>query len=408
MSLTQRLIGRCAILDSEHDSVAVDLAGLVRRLVLFDKVILQSIRLKELPFLLRVFGSGGLIALIQCGDFTIHCDAFTIAQTGQAKALQSRVKKGLLPLCSYAFSPVSIPDWPSYIDECLRVLDPLTSISSTQRHTLKNLIASSAAKYPSHFGAATLAQLKTDLATNRPAISLLVKKSLAEQMGAAASKGDLILKVHQIDDTDFRVETNIAGQSKLSELDTHKMIERALLAAGGLNQQIEEMQTYSAISGFLQEEVPLFADKLDFLMSAILPQRQEERFRRVLTIKGIPELDRVDADTRIDAERLLKIRDSVECREFRAWLSTIDCASDSEIRDKVDSLHSKVSAVMHTKPGTDLRFITITGIGLVPIMSPGLGVLFGALDRFLLEKVFPFSGPASFIDRLYPSIFRNP
>lgn len=407
MSLTQRLIGRCAILDSKNDLVTVDLTGLVRRLVLFDKFILESVRLKELPFLLNVFGYDGFIALIQCGDFTIHCDAFTIGQTGQAKVLKSRVKKGLLPLCSYAFSTVRISDWYSYIDGCLRILDPLTSISSPQRNTLKNLITSSAARYPSDFGTTTLTQLKTDLAANRPVIGLLVKKTLAEQMSAAV-KGDIILRVHQIDDSDFRVETDIAERLHLSELDTHKAIERALLAAGGLNQRIEQMQTYSAISGFLPEEVPLFAERLDFLVNALLPQRQEERFQRILTIKGLPKLDQVDADTRIDADKLLKIRDSVECREFRAWLSMIDYASDSEIRERVNSLHSKVSGLMHTKPGTDLRFATVTGIGFVPIIGTGLGVLFGALDHFLLEKVFPYSGPASFINRLYPSIFKNP
>lgn len=407
MSLTQRLFGRCAISDSKNDSVTVDLTGLVRRLVLFDKFTLESVRLKELPFFLNVFGYDGFITLIQSDAFTIHCDAFTIAQTGQTTVLESRVKKGLLPLCSYAFSTVRITDWYHYIDECLRILDPLTSISSPQRNTLRNLITSSAARYPSDFGTTTLEQLKTDLAENRPVVGLLVKKTLAEQMSAAV-KGDIILRVHQIDDSDFRVETDIAERLHLSELDTHKAIERALLAAGGLNQRIEQMQRYSAISGFLPEEVPLFAEKLDFLVNALLPQRQEERFQRILTIKGLPELDRVDANTRIDVDKLLKIRDSVECREFRAWLSSIDYASHSEIREKVNSLHSKVSALTHTRPGTDLRFATVTSVGLVPIIGTGLGVLFGALDQFLLEKVFPYSGPASFINRLYPSIFKNP
>ena len=35
------------------------------------------------------------------------------------------------------------------------------------------------------------------------------------------------------------------------------------------------------------------------------------------------------------SERLLEIRQSDECREFREWLSTIDDASDAEIRDRI-------------------------------------------------------------------------
>jgi len=394
-------------LEAENGAVKVDLTGLIRRLVLFDKFILQSMRLEELPFLLNVFGYDGFVNLMQSGAFVIHCDAVTVGQTGQLKVLESRATKGLLPLCSYAFSMVHITDWHSYIEDCLRVLDPADSISPTQRNTLKNLINSSVVRYPSDFGTMTLKQLNTELATNRPVIELLLMRALGDRLGTALDKGRVSIRVHQIDDSDFRVESNIASQFHLSELDTHKVVERALLAAGGINQRIEEMRTYSAISGFLPEEVPLFAEKLDFLVETLLPQRKEERFQRILDIRGIPELDKVDTNTRLDADKLLRIRDSVECRDFRAWLSTIDYASDSVIRERIGSLQAKVSTFTHTRRGKDMRFITIAGIGFIPVIGPALGTVIGTLDHYLLEKLFPYSGPASFINRLYPSIFEN-
>ena len=210
-----------------------------------------------------------------------------------------------------------------------------------------------------------------------------------------------------MNDSDFKVEANIAKQFHLSELDTYKIVERALLATGGLNQRIEEMRTYSAISGFSLEEVPIFAEKLDFLVETLLPQRQEERFQGILNIRGVPELDKIDATTRVDVDKLLKIRDSVECREFRAWLSTVDYASESEIKERVSSLQAKLSTLTHTRPGKDIRFATITDTGFIPVIGTALGTVLGALDHFLLERLFPYSGPASFINRLYPSIFRE-
>lgn len=407
MSLTRQLIGKCAVLDPENDSVEVDLTGFVRRLVLFDKLILQSIRLKELPFLLNVFGYNGFVSLIQSGAFVIHCDAATVGQTGQLRVLESRAKKGLLPLCSYAFSMVRTTDWHSYIENCLRILDAVDSISDTQHNALKNLVKSSAVSYPTDFGTTSLTQLKTELATNRPGIELLVMKSLGDRLGITVDKGSIGITTHRIDDTDFRVETNIASQFHLDELVTHKVIERALLAVGGLNQRIEEMRTYSAISGFLPEEVPIFAEKLDFLFESLLPQRQEERFQRVLDITGVPELDKVDTSTRVDADKLLEVRDSAECREFRTWLSTIDYASDTEIRERMGSLQARLSTLAHTKLGRGMRFITITGIRFIPVVGSALAPVLGGLDRFLLEKLFPHSGPASFINNLYPSIFKN-
>jgi hypothetical protein len=406
MNITRTLIGTCAVPDSENDSVKVDMTGFIRRLLLFHKFIFESIRLKEIPFLLNVFGYDGLMSLLKSNALTIHCDAFTLSQTGQLKVLESRVKKGLLPLCSYAPSTIRITDWDSYIDDCLRVLDLIQSLTSAKRNTLKNVLRSSLVRYPSDFGTITLTQLKIDLATNKPMIKTLVTRTLGERLGSSITKGDFDIKVHQIDETDFKVESDIASQFHLSQLETHHIIENALFAAGGLNKRIEEMQVYSAISGFLPEDVDMFREKLGFLLQSLLPEHQEKRFQRILTIKGIPELDRIDMDTRIDAEKFLKIRDSLECREFRTWLSSLGSVSDSEIRERVSGLQARLS-VLHAKPGKDLRFIVITGIGAIPGVGNIVGTALGALDYFLVEKMIPYSGPATFINEMYPSLFER-
>lgn len=71
------------------------------------------------------------------------------------------------------------------------------------------------------------------------------------------------------------------------------------------------------------------------------------------------------------------------------------------------SLQARLSTLAHTKLGRGMRFITITGIGFIPVVGSALAPVLGGLDRFLLEKLFPHSGPASFINNLYPSIFKN-
>jgi hypothetical protein len=45
--------------------------------------------------------------------------------------------------------------------------------------------------------------------------------------------------------------------------------------------------------------------------------------------------DALSAFSKRHSERLLEIRQSDECREFREWLSTIDDASDAGIRDQI-------------------------------------------------------------------------
>ena len=55
-------------------TVALDIEGLIRRLLLFDTYILYSVRLKEIPELVRHFGYEGTIALLTSGALEICCE----------------------------------------------------------------------------------------------------------------------------------------------------------------------------------------------------------------------------------------------------------------------------------------------------------------------------------------------
>ena len=58
MDAKKRIIACCASRTLPEDTVAVDLSGFVLRLILFDKLILHSVRLREFPELVRTFGYG--------------------------------------------------------------------------------------------------------------------------------------------------------------------------------------------------------------------------------------------------------------------------------------------------------------------------------------------------------------
>lgn len=404
MEISKALIGRCSILDSNSKDVNVNFTDFVRGIIIFDRYILKSIRLKEILHLLRVFGYYGLIDLLQSGAVKIHCDAITIGQTGQTN-LKSRIKKGILPICSYAFSLVSRDNWQTYIERCLRENCQADSLTLTKRNKLNDTILSATINYPEYFGKITLSQLNSDISNNVPIIKNMITRTIGEKVNASIDHNSYNTKFYQLTETDFKLESNIGDTFNIDPVSVHKLVEKALLAVGGLNQRIEEMQSFSAISGFTQEEYPIFGDKLNFLITSLLPKNQERRLQRVLNIAGISEIDKVDKHTKLDANKIIEIRDSIECREFRSWLSSIDISTDDEIRNKVKGFNSKFSTLIHTKPGKDIRFLTTTGLGFIPVVGNILGPVLSSIDHFLIDRVIPFSGPAIFINKMYPSIF---
>ena len=58
-------------------------------------------------------------------------------------------------------------------------------------------------------------------------------------------------------------------------------------------------------------------------------------------------------------------------------------------------------------PGRAVRFIVTTAIGLLGIFGIVAGPVSGAIDSFLVDKVLPKSGVWTFVNRLYPSIFKR-
>src|SRR4051794_9743985 len=98
MDPRDRNLGPIATLDESTHEITVDFGDLVRKLALSEEAGLESIRLKEIPPLAQKFGYGGVKELLTSGRLRIACDALTVGQTGQTTVLESRERKGRLPL----------------------------------------------------------------------------------------------------------------------------------------------------------------------------------------------------------------------------------------------------------------------------------------------------------------------
>jgi hypothetical protein len=173
-----------------------------------------------------------------------------------------------------------------------------------------------------------------------------------------------------------------------------------------MNHRIDDMETYRALSGLQDSEVPILEEKLSLLASQLDPDWQEERFDCIVELHGLPDVEQAAAQA-IDVDQLLEVRSSEECREFRAWLRTLDSADDQEIRERVASLAEATSRVVHSGGGKVARFLVTTGLGAIPGVGFFAGIGAGALDQFVVEKVIGEPGPASFLSRFYRSLVKG-
>jgi hypothetical protein len=384
----------------DEDRVDVDVSGVIRRLLLFDTFILDSARLREIPRLVSRFGSSGLIDLLKSGTLKIQCEAYSIASAGQG-LLPGQGPEHKLPLCSYRLGVTWSPDPDRYIGNCLKYVDKIGGMELKQTIKLKRAIVDNIVRSPIGTGFPALASTKTDLG-NTSLLQVLVARAAKAISNIDVASEALRVRAELLEADAIRLESNLRelGFDHESE---HKVLERALLAVAGMNYRVEEMSNFSAISGLLEDEAQFLTSKVGFLLRDIAPQPAERRFDRVVQIAGLPDFDSSSTDL-IDVQKLLKVRESPECLEFREWLQRTDLMSDEQIREQVGALNSKVASVLQSTAGKTARFLVTKVLGNV--LAPGAGTALEVVDAFLLDLVCRRSGPAVFLNRLYPSILR--
>jgi hypothetical protein len=242
---------------------------------------------------------------------------------------------------------------------------------------------------------------QSELMHNQNLVKTAVAMVLRQRLGIVGVPFSLV--VHQDAADVFMVETDIHHRAMISELEGHKIVEAGLMGVASLTQNIGEMKYYSAISGFRDEELPLFRHKLDFLANTASSQNKEDSFRRVVEIGGLPQFS---ADTGVvKVDKLLKVRDSSEAREFRDWLTGVGQSTDKEIKDHIAGLRARAGLAVGGDTGKVMRFLVTGVVGLLTPVVPA--TLLSAFDQFVLDKLLPRSGIAAFINELYPSIFES-
>ncbi len=411
MDIRERHFGRIATSDPETGHVVVDIGSLIRRLVLFERCTIESIALKEIPALISVFGADGLLNLIDSGSVQIVCDAMTAGQVGQTAMLKSAsTRGGVLPLGSYRIVSVGIPlEGPGRDDYVHNALQEVhkAEIPFKVAKKVKLALVPRLMTYSSEAATAGINDTKQELLQRHPVIWKAIRLVVLRETGIDPGPNQEFQVENLGGDGDFRVETSLTTTNGLSPEQAHRLVERGLLAVAGMNQRVHFMESFGAVTGFQTDEAPLFEEKLSFLLKQIDPDAQEERFQRIVTIGGLPDLDPLPAGTTIDVDQLLKLRETRECRELRSWIRNVDSETDEEITAHFDNVRGRIASLVNSRGGKVARFLVTNGAGAIPVAGIVAGPILSAGDSFLLEKIIGKPGPATFLGTHYPSIF-NP
>jgi hypothetical protein len=377
------------IADKGPEVVGLDSQLLLSRLFFFDEVVVDSINLAELPYLAKMFGVNGLQELLNSGVLKLASQkSFVITDIKMNGKRQ-------IPLLQFDEGLATSEDNDHNLGMKMKGLLKITGLSNAKREDLDQLVRSKLIKPSASYGSNLLAQIRKDLTLN---IGLI--KNLLCHRHPGLSDENLLLKVQDLGGMQ-RFESNLQSMLGITEEQEHEIFAEVVKGVANLNQRIADMEEYSAISHFEENEAPLLFGKIYGVVAPINPKFDEHAFLRVIAVTDIPELI---ANRRINVEELLKIRATDECREFRSWLSTTDRIDDAELKRLLRGLRAKAASFIATNSGKTLRLAVNTALGFA---GPLPALIEGAADIFLLDKMLPSSGVLAFLNHSMPSIFTS-
>jgi len=407
MDIQNRYVGFCATTVEDEREVLVSPADLAARLLLFDDYIFESCKLLEFPQLVSIFGFDSVLELVKSRSIRIKCDANLIVVFGETEDL---VRKG--KTLEYDFSYVRAANHEDYVSSCLQEIPTSSSLNWKQRIKLKQAIAvriDKAAGMPPQVNSPELKAVRcflSEASSNVPNVKRACALELKERHRIEVDPQAFSLIMHRAEGDVLKAETDIETRLHLDAGQVHDVIKYGLLRMSGINERFGVMERYTALTGLNDIDLPVFEGRYEFLASQADVNRDAERLSRILQIKDFPDLSTLANQGRLKLDKILEIRETRECKEFRQWLRRIDRSTDEEIRDQIESLRSSIGNFLGRTSGKLLRILVSNGVGLVPLVGPAVGLATSVVDSFVIEKLFPVSGPISFINRHLPSAFQ--
>lgn len=369
----------------------IDFDTLIQRLLLFDGYVLRTVRFKEIPFLVRGLGYDQTLEVLASGLIEIRCE---VTQIGSER--DAELKSWKQPTFSLVW--IEAHDWEKYVRDCLADVQKDLALPGDKWQALEVSVRTCIRRVDS--------SIRKDVGLsflhNLDGSPHLVGESM--RLAGRRRRIPIILPVFKtaIQRTDDLIQVNSdLCRSRIPRNELWEIMRDGLMAVATLEQNIGEMKNYNALGGFSAEELPMFEERMSSLARLAYPEA-ERRATRIARLTGLPGFD--PQQRRLDVGKLLQIRESDDLRAFRDWLAMSDGLADEAVREILRGFRARVSTFARVGSVTMTRWMVEQVAGLA---HPIIGAVVSALDTFLVEKLFPHSGPAAFVNKAFPSLFHK-
>ena len=166
---TGRFFGQCVV---DTEDPVLDVGALVERLLVFDAIVLHSVRLTEIDGLVRTFGPAGTKSLIESRVLEIHAEALAMGAREGSR----------LPSGSFEIVTARVADRKANASQWLQRIMAIPGLDYREARKLKSVVGTHLRHAPENAGMETRAETSIDI-DNRPELArFALAISLSEEL----------------------------------------------------------------------------------------------------------------------------------------------------------------------------------------------------------------------------------
>lgn len=396
MYVSNRIIGSVAQrhINKEIDTIQIDWNKLFYNILFSDHYIMESVRLREIPFLVKKFGYVETRTLLLSGVLSLRCDTYNLG------LLNVDNPSHLFHYQSYG---IDVDNRSDHLLGCFNESGFQTEMDGYIRDNHKieliDVVKEKLLTPPEEPLKAICASFRDEIEKDYHTLKKLILREIQIATGLRISIEEIELNVIPLESNQYVITNNIKSRFGINESLGHKLVGKCVLALGKEHVRLYKMETDKAISCYSLEDKGVLENSLGYLSRQMNPDVHMESFERVINLARLPQL--VD-NNRLSISKLLEIRNSPEWWSFRKWISSVPDLSDKEIRKELEHKSSKLVARVSGGTGKIIgHAINVGSAFLNPIQGIAVTYL-----PWLAGKLVNPKGHIVFLYKDYPSIFK--
>lgn len=389
----RRLIGSVStrIIDKEIDTIQINWNNFFHNVLFSDHYILDSIRLREIPMLVKQFGYWQVRDLLKSEAISLRCEAYN---TGIFNLNSSN-------LFQYNLLGFDSDNTEDYLQGCLGETGFQNDLNDymppAEKIELMDLVHEKLLGPPSAPLIPILRTLKEEITNNQATLKYLIKKQLLVTTGRTVPFEHLKIST-KFESENYFVNNNLECLGIHPKI-AHQILGKCLLALSRQHLCLHKMEIDNAIACYREDEQPFLLKSIKYFEQQINPNTQTEAFQRIVRLAELPQLNCIE---KLNISKLLEVRNSPEMLTFKKWMSKAQDYSDDEITNELNHQISKILSKISLPVGEAIGHIV--NFSSAAFLSPLQG-LAATYFPWLIDKFLSKKGHVLFLYRDYKSIY---